>query len=120
MKLVRRVVDGDVWERVMCQRVPHLPTAVECQRECGNAADTNAISVIREGTVIGHLPRKTSRMCTLFIRRGGVIHCRVTGRRYSSNLTQGGLEIPCFLSFEGVAKGIKKVVKLLSHKCSNT
>ena len=94
---------------------------LECQRERGNAADAYAVSVIKEGVIIGHLPRRISRVCTLFIRRGGAIHCRVTGRRrYSSDLLQGGLEISCYLSFEGEAKEIKKLVKLLTHKRSNT
>ena len=43
---------------------------LECQRESGNTADAYAVSVLREGTIIGHLPRKISRVCTLFIRRG--------------------------------------------------
>ena len=46
------------------------------------------------GVVIGHLPRKLSKICSLFIRRGGSICCIVTGgRRYSADLPQGGLEI---------------------------
>ena len=67
--------------------------------------------------IVGHLPRKISRICTLFIRRGGAIHCRVTGRRkYSTDLPQGGVDIPCLLLFEGEAKEIKKLVKLISKK----
>ena len=57
---------------------------LECQRERGNATDAYAVSVIKEGVIIGHLPQRISCVCTLFIR--GVIHCRVTGRkRYSSD-----------------------------------
>ena len=29
--------------------------------------------------VKGHLLRKVSRVCTLFLTKGGCIHCRVTG-----------------------------------------
>ena len=37
----------------------------------------------------------------MFLRRGGAIRCTVTGaRRYSADLQQGGLEIPCILKFE--------------------
>ena len=43
-----------------------------------------------------------------------MIRCCITDRRrYSSDLPQG-LEIPCLLSFEGEAKEIKKLVKLLT------
>ena len=49
---------------------------------------------------VGHVPRKISAICSIFIRRGGSILCIVKGsRRYSSDLPQGGLEIPCTLEF---------------------
>ena len=48
---------------------------------------------------------------SLFIRRGGTIECIVTGtRRYSSDLPQGGLEIPCRLLFSGEKKEINQVL----------
>ena len=40
-----------------------------------------------------HAPRKISSVCNLFLRRGGVTHCIVTGRRqYSADLVKGKLE----------------------------
>ena len=88
---------------------------LECQQERRNGADAYAVAVVHEGTVVGHVPRRISRICSLFIRRGGVICCCVTDRRrHSSDLPQGGLEIPCLLSFEGEAKDIKKLVTLLN------
>ena len=100
----------ELWDAVVGEEL-------ECQRERGNATDMYAVAVIKDSIIVGHLPRKISRICTLFIRRGGAIHCRVTGRRkYSTDLPQGGVEIPCLLLFEGEAKEIKKLVKLLSKK----
>ncbi len=85
---------------------------LECRRECRNTADAFTVTVIKNGTIVGHLHRRISRVCTLFMRRGGVIQCQVTGRRkYSCDLAQGGHEIPCLLSFEGEAKEIKKFIK---------
>ena len=82
----------------------------EDQQERGNATDAYAVSVIKEGTIVGHLPRRILSACTLLLRRG-VIHCQVAGRRKnSSDLPQGQLEIPCLLTFEGKAKEIKKLV----------
>ena len=70
-----------------------------CEREPRNAKDGYAVAVKKDRTVIGHLPRKVSRVCSLFLRRGGSIHCTVTGRqRYSVDLPQGGLEIPVLLT----------------------
>ena len=53
------------------------------------------VAVCNGDIVIGHVPRKISSVCSLYICRGGEIHCRVTGfRRFSADLEQGGLEVP--------------------------
>ena len=44
---------------------------------------------IKKGTeVVGHVPRKMSAACSLFLRLGGVLHCEIidSHRRYSSDL----------------------------------
>ena len=74
--------------------------------------DRYAVAVIKDGVIIGHLPRKVSRVCSLFLRRGGSIQCTVVGRRrYSSDLPQGGLEIPCCLIFTAMPKEMQKLKK---------
>ena len=73
-----------------------------CLREPFNSVDRYAVCVKKDNDIIGHLPKKISRICSLFLSRGGSISCIVTGRRrYSSDLSQGGLEIPCSLLFCG-------------------
>ena len=87
-----------------------------CRREPTNSADRYAVAVLKEETIIEHLPRKMSKICSLFLRRGGSIRCKVTGsRRYSSDLPQGGLEIPCSLLFKANMKEITKLRKVLAH-----
>ena len=87
---------------------------LECDREPENSCDRYAVAVKRSGVVIGHLPRKLSRVCSLFLRRGGVISCTVTGRpSYSGDLSQGGLKVPCFLLFKYKPKELQKLKKLL-------
>ena len=68
--------------------------------------------------MIGHLPKKMSRVYSLFLRRGGDIPCTVTGRRrHSRDLPQGGLEIPCVIepSNSVKLKEIAKVKQLLEQ-----
>ena len=67
------------------------------------------------GSIVGHLPKKISSMCSLFLRHGGVIVCRITdsNKRYSRDLEQGSLEIPCLLLFQAKQKLLGKVCKLL-------
>ncbi len=86
---------------------------LDCQRETANVLDTFAVAVIKGSVTVGHVPRKISCICSVFLRRGGSIRCRVIGlRRYSSDLPQGGLEVPCQLIFEGMEKEVLKVKKL--------
>ena len=57
-----------------------------------------------------------SAICSLFLRRGGSIVCRTTGsRRYSQDLPQGGLEIPCLLFFSGKPDKIEKLKALIKE-----
>ena len=97
----------DVWDAVVGEEL-------ECERERRNNYDRYAVAVKRNGDVVGHLPRKFSRICALFIKRGRLISCMVTGsRRYSADLQQGGLEIPCLVTFKGTRELIHKLDRLL-------
>ena len=57
-----------------------------------------------------------SSTCSLFIRKGGTIDCEVTdpNRKYSRDLPQGGLEIPCVLTLQSTKDLVEKAVKLLA------
>ena len=64
----------DIWEASVGEELP-------CQRETDNPHDRFAVAVLKDACVVGHLPRKISSVSSIFIRRGGSIHCRVTGSR---------------------------------------
>ena len=77
---------------------------LKCKREPGNSSDPYAVAVLKEitgaNTVVGLVPRTISSICSIFLRRGGSITSRVNcHHHYSSDLPQGGLEIPCVLTF---------------------
>ena len=94
-----------------------LGEQIGCVREPLNAMDRYAVALKKDGTVIGHLPQKISRICSLFIRRRGTIECIVTDtRRYSSDLPQGGLGIPCTLLFSGEKREITKLNSYMQRK----
>ena len=79
---------------------------------------TVAVAVKKADLTVGHIPMKISALCSLFLQRGGTIACSVTdSKRYSSDLSQGGLEIPCILKFEGENLLVGKAQKL-GKKCS--
>ena len=80
----------DIWEATNGE-------ILACFRETGNAFDPFAVCVKKDAAIVGHLPRKISSIiCSLFLRNNCTIHCEITGqRRYSRDIPQGGLEIPC-------------------------
>ena len=76
--------------------VPVIGETFSCEREPFNIHDPYAVAIKDLEVVVGHVPRFISAAFTMFLRRGGIITCEVTGaRKYSSDLPQGGLEVPC-------------------------
>ena len=110
---LERVVSGyhvyqSVWDAVVGENLL-------CITELGNSSDQYAVAVTRNDIIVGHVPQKFSAVCTLFLRRGGVLTCEITGRRlYSRDLPQGGLEIPCRYIFQGNPIDISKLKKVLA------
>ena len=91
-----------------------LGEELACKRERGNSKDPFAVAVTKSERIVSHVPRKISAVCTMFLRRGGSIICWVTGsRRYSEDLPQGRLEIPCVLTFKVKKRDSAKVKKLV-------
>lgn len=89
-----------------------------CQREPHNFHDPFAVAVMKTGNIVGHIPRTISAASYVFLGRSGcTISCTVTGsRRYSRDLPQGGLEIPCTIKFEGGKNSIEKIQALINKK----
>ena len=54
---------------------------LHCSREEGNVHDPYAVKLMKSGRVVGHLPKKISATCSLFLRKGGTISCQVTDER---------------------------------------
>ena len=53
-----------VWDAV-------IGVNLTCRWELTNESNRYAVAVMKDSTVIGHLPQKVSRVCSLFIRRAG-------------------------------------------------
>ena len=118
---LKPIEDGRVWSSKHSHIyketwTPFLMEHLECKRKEGNNKDRYAVVVLRHDTV-GHIARRISAACSLFIQKNGSIKCTITGtRQYSADLPQGGLEIPCLLTFRGDKKEVMKVRKLLGTK----
>ena len=69
---------------------PELEERLDVSKDHGNPYDRFAVSVIREGQIVGHTPREISRILWSFISKGGSVVCEVTGHRRHGH----GLEDP--------------------------
>ena len=86
---------------------------LHCKRERDNVEDRHTVAICKSlDVVVGHVPWNISCLCSAFIRRGGTIDCIIEEtRRYSSDLPQGGMEIPCTFIFKGTLEELQKVTK---------
>lgn len=74
-------VRGYIWEAAIGEEL-------QCERETRNTKDRYAVAVKKDGMVVGHLPKKISHLCSIFLQRGNIVCC-VSGRqRYSADLPQ--------------------------------
>ena len=54
---------------------------LECERETSNKKDRYTVIAKKAETIIGHLPKKISWICSLFLLRRERIVATVTGRQ---------------------------------------
>ena len=98
----------DIWDATIGEEL-------QCARESDNSNDRYAVAVRKNNAVVGHVPRKISRVCALFLERNGAITCTITGpRRRSADLPQGGMELPCALAFSGDHSDLLKVKRIMT------
>ena len=57
---------------------------LECVRKKNNLKDPYSVAVMCDSVIVGHRPRKISRICALFMKRRGTIHCEVVGKHSHS------------------------------------
>ena len=98
----------DIWMPSTRERLP-------CKTEDMNPMDPYMVTIKKRMEVIGHVPHKISAACFLFIERGSTLNCIITDSRhqYSSDLAQGGLQIPCKLEFKCDDKALMLKIKKL-------
>jgi len=50
---------------------------LNCERESRNPSDLYAVAIKNGASVIGHIPRKLSAACSLFLSLGGTMNCEI-------------------------------------------
>ena len=85
-----------------------------CQCEPSKIEDPHAVAILKDGLSVGHVVRKISTMCSMFLRKRGLMNCMITGlKQCSSDLVQGEIEVPCKLTFSGEERNVRKLQGLL-------
>lgn len=74
-----------------------------------NEYDRYAIAVMKEDSIVGHVPQSLSKIFHFFIRHDGIITCEITGQRKKGH----GLEVPCCYKLTGKPKYIARAKELL-------
>ena len=101
---------------------PHINEELDCQLEQHNYHDPFAVSVMKCSVIVGHVPRQISAIYYVFLgKHNSSISCKITGsRRYSHDLPQGGMEVPCTLTFQGQKGFVEKARKILTKPTIGT
>ena len=82
-----------MWDAAIGEDLP-------CVRELSNSVHNYAVAIVKDSQIVGHIPKKISMICSIFIRRGGGVRCQVLGpRQFTEDLPQSGLEVPCSIKF---------------------
>ena len=55
---------------------------LDCSREIDNPNDPYAVSVTKGGKVVGHVPRKISRMCAVFMKNQVYCNRNIHGKTF--------------------------------------
>jgi len=91
-----------------------IGSELSCFVEPHNREDRYAVPVMDGTSIVGHVPRKISYICYIFLLHPGSIICRVTGpKQCSRDLEQGELDVPCEYRFYSKDKRVKVTRKLL-------
>jgi hypothetical protein len=93
---------------------PLIGETLSLMTEDANAHDSQAVAVMKGGSIVGHAPRGLARVFFFFIEHGGSISCEITGhRKYGC-----GLEVPCCYKLTGKPKYVRRAKELLKKNNS--
>ena len=88
---------------------PSLGEMLQLKVEPTNPYDDFAVSIVKEGVVVGHIPLYVSRVVCFFLKRVGSV-----GFCFQVNQGVGlGLEIPCTYKFYGRQSYLDRLQTLL-------
>ena len=97
----------DIW-------TPEIGEKLACAIDKNNIHDSHAVGVLKDGEIVGHIPREISRVFFFFLKRGGNITVSVTEKPINRGLVLG-LELPATYVFSGKSSDVGNLPKLLKN-----
>ena len=94
----------DVWS-------PQENEILDCSLESTNRHDPNAVAILKNGLIVGHVPRTLARYCSQALKLNATLYVTVTGKY--CNPRGNGLEIPCLYTLVGRDAFLKTVMLLI-------
>ena len=92
---------------------PTIGETLVVKPEPSNEMDSNAVAVLKESVVVGHVPRNLAPRMALFLRRGvNKAFAEVTGPKVNRGAGYG-LEIPCTYRLYGPPAYIQRMRDLV-------
>ena len=86
-----------------------------CEREPGIQHDEHAVKVLKDGEIVGHIPRLFSKTCTLTFLSGGSMKVCLSGKR--ENKRGKGLQAPCLVTVKVSEHILSKVEPIIKDLC---
>uniref|UniRef100_A0A1X7SY28 HIRAN domain-containing protein n=1 Tax=Amphimedon queenslandica TaxID=400682 RepID=A0A1X7SY28_AMPQE len=84
---------------------PYIDEVLQLEVEDNNPHDQNAVVIKKDDTIVGRVPKEFSKVINNFISSGGIVDCKITGKRKLGK----GLEVPCTY----VCNGSKEKIAML-------
>ena len=94
---------------------PRIQEELTWEREPGNQHDEHVVKVLKDGEIVGHIPRLFSKTCNLILLPGGSMKVCVTGKRV--NKRGKGLEVPCLVTVKVSEHILSKVEPIIKDLC---
>ena len=93
---------------------PSIGEVLVVKQERGNRHDKHAVAIVKDGTIVGHVPRDICKKVFYFLSHdGNVAFCEITGERCNRGAGYG-VEIPCEFKFYGRQTHVGKLRELLT------
>ena len=102
----------DIW-------TPDIGEVLSTMCEPENKHDSYAVAVqLEDDTVVGYISREIAKPCSIFIKQGGHIECKITGgpqqQKFTRTKDKERLEVPCIYKLScGDEKNLIDTIEML-------